>query len=135
MRSLKFIPWRSLLEVSALTNLVVILVELLLSLGYDGSAVVRESLSSLYAPPLGTIVIVAIGIGVGALAVYLLERLYRRRVVINASTLWALAPCLGLMILVKSLLPIPFSLIDFNEIQGISAIVGIFLQGRPYWRW
>jgi hypothetical protein len=135
MRSLKFIPWRSLLEVSALTNLAVILVELLLSLGYEQSDNLREALSSLYAPPLGTITIVAIGIGVGALAVYFLERLYRGRVVINTSTLWALAPCLGLLILVKSLLPIPFSLIDFNEIQGISALVGIFWRGRPYWRW
>jgi len=77
---------------------------------------------------------VAAAIGLGALAVYLLER-QCTQVSINSSNLWALVPCLLLTLWLKSLLPLDsFGLLSLSESVLIGIIVGIFWKGRPYWR-
>ena len=133
LRSLKYLPWRSLLEVAAIATLVAVALELLLGLGYAQSNLIRQALSILYARPLGLLMDVAVGFGVGVLAVYLLERLYKR-VIINNASLWALVPCLALLLLVKSLLPVQPILVDLDQTQLMGIIVGVFWHGRPYWR-
>ncbi|HEY9873529.1 MAG TPA: hypothetical protein V6D12_08825 [Candidatus Obscuribacterales bacterium] len=130
---LKLLPWRSLLQVAVLTNLLVIAVELFLTLGYVQFAVVRQAIFLLYRPPLGILIIVALAIGIGAIAVYILERWYQE-VIINTSILWALVLCLAVLLLVKSLLLGSSFLGSFDEIQLMAIIVGIFWKGRPYWR-
>jgi len=130
---LKLLPWRSLLQVAVLTNLLVIALELFLTLGYAQSAVLRKALFILYAPPLGIISTVALALGVGAIAVYILERWYQE-VIINTSILWALVPCLAVLLLVKSLLLGSSFLGSFDETQLMAIIVGIFWKGRRYWR-
>ena len=130
---LKLLPWRSLLQVAVLTNLLVIAVELFLTLGYVQFAVVRQAIFLLYRPPLGILIIVALAIGMGAIAVYILERWYQE-VIINTSILWALVLCLAVLLLVKSLLLGSSFLGSFDEIQLMAIIVGIFWKGRPYWR-
>ncbi len=132
LRRLKYLPWRSLLQVSGLTILIVIILELLLSIGYTQSSSLQRTLSILHQPPLGIVTLVAAAAGVGALAVYLLER-FHRQVFLNSATLWALVPCLALVVFLKSLLPVPELLVHLNYIQLIGIIVGVFWKGRPYW--
>jgi CHASE2 domain-containing sensor protein len=76
---------------------------------------------------------IATAIGVGALAVYLLERFYQQ-VIINTASLWALVLCLALFLFLKSLVPLMPILVNFEQIQLIGIILGIFWKGRPYWR-
>lgn len=134
LRSLKYLPWRSLLQVSGLTILIVIFLELLLSLGYKQFYLIRSTLLMLSAPPLSMITSVAVATGVGAFTVYLLERFYRQ-VFINTAILWALVPCLALVIFLKLQLPVQPLLVQLNYLQLVGIIVGVFWKGRPYWRW
>jgi hypothetical protein len=132
LRRLQYLPWRSLLQVSGLTFILVTLVEFFVSLGTLHSPLIRNTLSLLLAPPLGIVIFMAAAVGVGALAVYLLERFYAQ-VFINSASLWALVPCLLLFLLVKSLLPIS-GLVNLTYPQLLGIIVGVFWKGRPYWR-
>jgi hypothetical protein len=132
LRRLQYLPWRSLLQISGLTLILVTLVEFLLSLGTLHSPLIRNTLSLLFAPPLGIVIFMAAAVGVGALAVYLLERFYAQ-VLINTASLWALIPCLLLFLFIKSLLPIP-GLVNLTYPQLFGIIVGVFWKGRPYWR-
>jgi uncharacterized membrane protein len=81
---------------------------------------------------MGILVDFAFVVGIGALAVYLLEKFYRLSV--NTAVLWALVLCLAVCLVVKSLLPIPDVLVKFNEIQLMGIAIGVFWKGRPYWR-
>lgn len=130
---LKFLPWLSLAQVSALNILIVIILEFVIWIGATRSYPINRALIFLYSPPLGIIVSLAISLGIGALAVYLLERVYRR-VIINTATLWALTLCLFIGLVVKSLLPVPGFLLNLEEIQVICMIVGVFWKSRHYWR-
>jgi hypothetical protein len=133
LRDLKYQPWRSLLQVSGLTIVIVIFLELLLSEVYTQFSRIYSVLSALYKPPLGMVVLFAQAVGVGALAVYLLDRFFPR-VFINIGSLWALVPCLALVIFLKSLLPVPGLVITgLNYLQLIGIMVGVFGKGRPYW--
>lgn len=132
VRTLKHLPWRSLLQVSGFTIVIAIVVEVFLSIGYIRSAAIRSLLSELYAPPSGILLLFGAAVGVGALAVYLLERLHRQ-VFVNATILWALVPCLALVVFLKSLLPVP-ALVSLNSLQLLGVVVGVFWKGRPYWR-
>lgn len=133
LRRLKFLPWRSLLQVSALTALIVVVLEFLLLLGYAQSSVIRRALSILFAPSLGLLITFATAVGVGAMAVYLLER-FEQQVIINSASLWALVLCLALLFVLKSLLPLQSILVGLDETQLIGIIIGVFWKGRPYWR-
>lgn len=133
LRRLKFLPWRSLIQVSALTTILVVVLEFLLTLGYTQSPTIKRTLSFLHAGPLGLLMTFAIAVGVGALAVYLLERFYQQ-VIINTASLWALVLCLVLFLLLKSLIPLMPILVTLGQIQLIGIILGIFWKGRPYWR-
>ena len=132
LRRLKFLPWRSLFQVSALIALIVVLLEFLLQLGYTQSPAVRRILSVLFAPSLELLITFAIAVGLGVLAVYLLERLHQQ-VMINVASLWALVLCLLLVFFVKSLL-LPSILMNLNEMTLVGVIVGVFWKGRSYWR-
>lgn len=133
LRRLKFLPWLLLFQVAALTTVTVVVLEFLMRLGYTKSLAINRALYLLFTPPLGILVNVAIAVGVGVLAVTLLENLYKQ-VVINAAVLWALVFCLALGLVLKALLPIPDILLNLNEIQLVSMAVGVFWKGRPYWR-
>lgn len=134
LRGLKFLPWRSLLQVSLLVAVIAIVCDFLLALGYLQSDVVQRLLMLVYAPPFGILIQFAIAVGVGALGVYLLER-YFRLVSINIPTLWALALCLAVVLLIKTLLPLPAIVFNLNEIGLVGIILGVFWKGRPYWRY
>lgn len=133
LRSLKYLPWSALLQVSALTTLIVVFVEFILASGYKQSDLVRRLLSLVYARPLGLFTAIAVAAGVGVLAVYLLERFYQQ-VFINSASLWALVVCLFLLLILKSLLPVPPFLVKMDETRLIGIAIGVFWKGRRYWR-
>lgn len=128
LRRLKFLPWRSLIQVSLLTIVITLVLDFLIALGYFQSALIQSALNS----PLAVIFAAAAGAGMGALAVYLLE--LQRQVMINTSTLWALIFCLVLGLVLKALLRLPAILVGLDDIQLIMIVVGVFWKGRPYWR-
>ena len=133
LRRLKFLPWRSLLQASVLTVFISAVLDFLITLGYIQSSVIRRAISLIYAPPLDLLITIVIAVGVGALAVYLLERLYQQ-VIVNTASLWALVLCLIVILFFKSLLLIPSLLVGFSQTQLLGIILGVFWKGRPYWR-
>lgn len=132
LERLKYLPWRSLLQVAGLTMLIVAAVELLLVGSIALYPLLLRPLNLLLSPPLGMIVSFALATGMGCLAVYIAEGWHG--FALNASTLWALAFCLLLGLFLKSLLPLPLMLVGFSQLSFIAAVVGIFWKGRPYWR-
>jgi hypothetical protein len=131
LRRLKFLPWTTLFQDAALTVLITTLLDILV--GSLNTPLVRQTYILLFSPPLGILMLIAVSMAVGALAVYLLEKIFSQ-VVINAAVLWALIPCLVIMIILKSWLPIPFVLIDANQSSLLGIVLGVFLKGWNYWR-
>jgi hypothetical protein len=133
LRRLKFLPWRSLLQVTALVVVSVMILEFLLGLGLRVEGV-AAGLGLLFTPPWAVITVFAMGLGVGALATWILERLDPPGY-ISAPTLWALILCLILGLLIKSLLPLPLlNLVRADYLQLVGVVVGVFWKGRRYWR-
>ena len=131
LRRLKILPWREMLQIAALVNLTVLGIELFLAWGTKISAI-SNALRLLYSSSLGILVPVAIAIGMGSLAVYLLEY-WQQQFMLNQTNLWLLVFCLFLGVFLKSLLLPPF-FISLSEATLIGIAVGVFWKGRPYWR-
>lgn len=130
LRRLKILPWREMLQIAAIVNLTVLGIELFLVWGTTISPI-NNALMLLYSS-LGILVPVAIAVGMGALAVYLLEY-WQQQFLLNQTNLWLLVFCLFLGVFLKSLLLSPF-LISLSQATLIGIAVGVFWKGRPYWR-
>ncbi|MBD1909544.1 MULTISPECIES: peptide chain release factor 1 [unclassified Leptolyngbya] len=128
---LRSLPWVPLLLIAAMTLVIIFGIEMLLGILIQVSNF-EQVLQLLFTPPLGLLMIVAIGVGVGAIAVWLLETL-RPEIIINSGVLWALIGCLILVTFIRQLLP-GFSLVTLDESTLMGMIVGVFLTGRRYWR-
>ena len=131
LRRLKILPWREMLQIAALVNLTVLGIELFLAWGTKIPAI-SNALRLLYSSSLGILVPVAIAIGMGSLAVYLLEY-WQQQFMLNQTNLWLLVFCLFLGVFLKSLLLPPF-FISLSEATLIGIAVGVFWKGRSYWR-
>lgn len=131
---LKNLPWQELLLVSLIATLTVVVVEVLLVLSYTYFPAIREPLNMLFFSPFFKILIpIGTAVGMGALAVYLLEW-WQKQWLLNNSSLWALVLCLLLGLLFKSLLPLPALLVSASQPSLIGLAIGVFWKGRPYWR-
>ncbi|NES73950.1 MAG: hypothetical protein F6K24_56580 [Okeania sp. SIO2D1] len=84
-------------------------------------------------PIFGVLIPVGAAIGMGALAVYLLE-FWQKQWLLNNSSLWALVLCLFIGLLFKSLFPLPPVLVSASRASLISLAIGVFWKGRPYWQ-
>ena len=133
LRRLKQIPWTPLFWVSLLTLFWASVIDQLLRLGLIYVDLIGRVLTLLFTPPLNIIIGLAAAVGLGALAVIFLEILYPQ-ILINTGVLWALLLCLFLMLVVRSLLPLPTIFLDPSYSMLIGAMLGIFLKGKPYWR-
>ena len=139
LRQLKYLPWTSLFIVAGITFAIAITLELLLGLTYsqldEGTqfTIIRVLSATLYSPILSLFTIGAIGVGIGALAVFLLETV-EKRVFINAGVLWALILCLIIGLIIRNYVPIPALLTDINQMQLVGIILGVFWKGKRYWR-
>ncbi|MGB3514768.1 MAG: peptide chain release factor 1 [Microcoleaceae cyanobacterium] len=131
---LKQLPWQELLLVSLIATLTVVVVEVLLVLSYTYFSVIREPLNMLFLSPIfGIVIPIAVAVGMGASAVYLLEW-WQKQWLLNNSSLWALVLCLFIGLLLKSLLPLPALLVSASQPSLIGLAIGSFWKGRPYWR-
>ncbi|NES95356.1 MAG: peptide chain release factor 1 [Desertifilum sp. SIO1I2] len=128
---LKYLPWRSLIVVALLTVAIATVLDLLLVWAIQ-SAVVSSALSLVLTGILGAIMQFLVNVGIGALAVYLLEH-WQGVAILNASTLWALVPCVMLVLFLKSLLIPPAFFLAVSQMTLVGVVVGIFWKGRPYW--
>jgi hypothetical protein len=132
LRSMKYLPWRSLFQISALTICVAFVLDMLLIRGLENT-VMRRSLEILFAPPLGEFMVIALSMGIGALAVYLMDRFYKEIAITNA-VLWSLVLSLMVTLLVKSWLPLPTLLVHITQSSLLGIILGVFLGGWSHWR-
>lgn len=133
MRQLKYLPWIPLVQVALLASVIGFAIDFLLIPAAENSPFLRQVLRLLLGPYLAVFVWVAAAVGVGALAVYFLEKLHPQ-LLLNASVLWALVLCLLIGMGVRSLLPWPGVLTPPSYTYLVGVVLGVFLKGRPYWR-
>ena len=129
LQRLKYLPWLELVLTAALTTLVVTALDIVLS----QIILIVVSRPSAFFGTLTGLSIFASAVGIGALAVYIMERFFRQ-VYINAATLWALTFCLLALLFIKTRLPLPIFLTGFGYTQFIGIILGASWKGRRYWR-
>ena len=132
LERLKQLPWLSLFLDALLTVLCVSILEIALLLVATSVPIVTQIVTVLLSPPLGILTEIAIGLGVGALAVVLLERFFPR-IRIDSGSLWALLLCLILAIAVKTQLAL--QLVNLSQTVMMGMLVGVFWYGRRYWRY
>ena len=139
LRQLKYLPWTSLVIITGVTFASIIALEFLLWLTFNQldegmqSTIINVLAVTLYSPLVSLFTSSAIGVGVGALAVFLLETI-KKQVFINAGVLWALILCLIVGLIIRSYIPIPAFLTNINQLQLVGMILGVFWQGKSYWR-
>lgn len=137
-RAFKSLPWRSLIPAGLSVAVLANVFDTGLYYIATNSEAVGNSLVILLQPPLGLIVRLGICTGLGILAVLFLETFFDPGP-IYGPTLWGLLLCVLVSFMVLGLLggllglrPVFFSL---NELLLAGLAIGIFWQGRRYWRW
>lgn len=132
MRRLKILPWREMLLVAVLVNSIVIGQELFLYWGFTQSPTIRSILTFLNDSLLVRLIPFAVPVGMGALAVYLLEY-WRQQFLLNRTNLWILTLCVFLGPCLRLMLSGPVCTgILITPLIGVT--IGVFWKGRPYWR-
>lgn len=119
---------------AALAVVLVFVGEVVLLQAAQHLSLVRDSLILLLAPPLGLLVVIGMGFCAGALGVWLLETL-RKDIIINSGVLWALVGCLVLQFFVRQSLTFLPALIQLNQSTLVGIVLGVFSQGKRYWRY
>ena len=131
---LKFLPCRSLFQAAFVAVVLLALpvdVLLLLASRYSDQSPVLESLLSLLLSPLFSLTIsLGLPIGLGALAVYVLERIDPSS--ISTGSLWALVLCVVLLLLLEKVLLLGAPGFSMTVLALIA--VGVFWKGRSHWR-
>lgn len=128
---LKFLPWRSLFQAAFVAVVLLALpvdVLFLFANRYGDSSPALESL--LMSPLISLIISLGLPVGLGALAVYALERVDRSS--ISTGSLWCLVLCVALLFLLEKWLMFGSPGFSMTELALIT--VGVFWKGRPYWR-
>ena len=135
-RRLKYLPWNELLQVALVTIVLMIAIDWVFFQIVRIPAI-RPTVAQLFNSPVSLLIFLGASVGVGALAVAIMEGWFRRIVITNES-LWALVPCIALWLWLRSFLPetvLPQLLTPTLGLQSLMAvIVGVFWKGKPYWR-
>jgi hypothetical protein len=132
LERLKQLPWLFLLQVAGLTTIAALAIEFVFVLSAQIPAI-AQVIRTLVSPAFGFITVFVVAMGVGALAVVILERL--NRIAINTASLWALVACLAIVLLLVQLLGLfPLNLVGLSYPQLIGIVLGVFLKGQPYWK-
>ncbi|XHX77243.1 MAG: hypothetical protein RBJ76_22805 [Stenomitos frigidus ULC029] len=130
---LKFLPWRSLFQAAFVAVVLLALpvdVLLLLASRYSDQSPSLESLLSLLMSPLMSLIIgLGLPIALGALAVYVLERIDRSS--ISTGSLWGLVLCVFLLLLLEKVLLLGAPGFSMTVLALIA--VGTFWKGRSHW--
>ena len=133
IRRLKNLPWSALLQSVAFTYLIVAIAEILMIWGVTQSIALRKMIKILYAPPLDLLILFGVGVAVGVLAIYLIE-IRPSKVILNTTCLWVLFLCLFVALFIYKSILTPVILLSTSQITIIGILIGLFAQGRPYWR-
>lgn len=118
---LKQLPWRSLIQ-AALLAVLLLEVPIIWLLSLEAFHLLSNSV-------VGILVNLGILIGIGAIAVWFLERIDRAS--IQTGSLWALVFCLELIRIPVYLL---LGAISFSLTSLALTAVGVFWAGRRYWQ-
>ncbi|MEO1068688.1 MAG: peptide chain release factor 1 [Cyanobacteria bacterium J06638_6] len=132
-RRLKSLPWAILLQVALLAVAIATAADLLLT---QGLALLIANVSSGLLPLLQLLFMVlpiAAGFATGALALTILERWFTS-VYLDTGVLWALVPCLALVLFAKGFLPIPTGVLTLSYPLVVGVLLGIFVVGKRHWR-
>lgn len=136
LRRLKYLPWTELLQVALVTIVFMIAIDWVFFQLVRIPALL-PTIAQLFNSPFSLLIFLGAAVGVGALAVAIMERWFRQIVITNSS-LWALVPCIALWLWLRSFLPenvFPQLLTPALGTQSlIGVIVGVFWKGKPYWR-
>jgi hypothetical protein len=130
---LKSLPWASLLQAAGLAVLFATAADLLLAQAFD---MLTRALAGPLLPVLRLVLLVlplAAGFGMGALGIVVLERLFSN-IYLDTAVLWALVPCIVLVLFLKGVVPIPAFLVSVGYPQLVGSILGIFVTGKRHWR-
>jgi hypothetical protein len=134
MNAFKQLPWGSLFLAAILAVTIVkaidyVAIQSILLLKTDAA------LYRLLATPAGGLVLFGCGgLAIGGLGVLCLERVGRLRIIQN-NILWALVLCLLISLWLLSKLPVDgLGLVAFSQIHMLGVLLGVFWQGRAYWR-
>ncbi|MEO1210064.1 MAG: peptide chain release factor 1 [Cyanobacteria bacterium J06638_20] len=133
LERLRQLPWMELLWIAALAVVIIFVIEVVLLEAARQILLVRDILQLLLTPPLGLLVIIGMGFCAGVLSVLLLENI-RKDIIINSGVLWALVGCLMLQFLVRQSLSFLPALIQLNQSTLVGIVLGVFVQGKRYWR-
>jgi hypothetical protein len=137
LRPLKYLPWIELLQVALVTIGFTVLFDWAFFQAASTPALIPIAARILQSP-FGFLIDLAVAVGIGALAVAVMERWFRRRIVITNSVLWALVPCLALWLWLRSFLPDAIFPQLLTPVFGINPVIciilGVFWKGKPYWR-
>ncbi|MEM6840230.1 MAG: peptide chain release factor 1 [Cyanobacteria bacterium P01_C01_bin.120] len=133
---IKSLPWIPLFQNALLTVLIATVLDILLLFALTALlAIWPEGASAIVqGGVVGLLLALLAAGGVGALAVILMERVFRH-IILDGATLWALVGCLAVVLFVKSWLPIPALFVGISYMQFVGMMLGLFSQGRSYWRW
>lgn len=135
MNALKQLPWRSLFLAALLAVLIVKSLDFAIS---QAIAIVGPdaAIFKLLVTPAGGLLLFGCGgLAVGGLGVLCLERIGNLRF-INANILWSLILCLLIVLWLASKIPVAgLGLADLSQVHFIGVLIGVFWQGRIYWRY
>ncbi|MFQ4139401.1 peptide chain release factor 1 [Nodosilinea sp. PGN35] len=130
---LKSLPWAILLQVALAAVAIATAADLLLA---QGLALLLANVGSGLLPLMQLLFMalpIVAGFGIGALALTILERWFSR-VYIDTGVLWALVPCIALVIFIKGFLPIPAALVTMSYTLLVGVLLGVFVVGKRHWR-
>lgn len=130
---LKSLPWAILLQVALAAVAIATIADLLLA---QGLALLLDNVGSGLMPLVQLLFLVlpiAAGFGIGALGLTILERRFSQ-VHLDTGVLWALVPCIALVLFVKEFLPIPTALVAMSYPLLVGVLLGIFVVGKRHWR-
>lgn len=130
---LKSLPWAILLQVALAAVAIATIADLLVA---QGLALLLANVGSGLLPLMQLLFMalpIAAGFGIGTLGLTILERRFSQ-VYIDTGVLWALVPCIALVLFVKGFLPIPTALVAMSYPLLVGVLLGIFVVGKRHWR-
>jgi hypothetical protein len=131
---LKSLPMTEILLICVIMLTAIVIGEMLFEWISDEYFIVFRVKEMLFSSPLSEFMPVAIGIGIGTMAVHLGKR-WNPSLVFSNSALWTLAICLFISIFLKSRLSIEPTFIDLYENTiMVSILLGVFYAGKNYRR-
>ena len=125
-------PWAELVAAGAITMVVAGFLDLGIGFALAFLPELRGIVGLILS--LGSLVRLAVGVGVGILAVWTVERFFAPQVRLDRASLWALVACVFLSLAIATSQPLPLSFLSLGYLQIVGILLGVFWKGRRYWQ-